>query len=298
MNISTDCSVPSPANELVRALLERHGLPKHRHASFVGEFFNLSRAAAHQRVNKSSAWTLDDFQKLGNHFGETLTQVVGAVPSPGLPARLNLDGVPVDCRIWLDDSKDAGTETEALDAESLPALVRGPLVAMDEGGVYVVVPAAAASGLKVRGITRLEISPDKTSVRRVAVFDDAPDVAKTVCEMLGAAGIDSKAFSSAASFLAVIARDEFDGYVTDWLLPGGDTAVHFLAAVRALPEHRALVLLSGALRNGMADPREVAAATLRFAVQLVEKPVLPPQLVSALLVDGLNASRREGSRSV
>src|SRR5690554_5214867 len=66
----------SNAAQLVRALLERHGIPRHRHSSFVGEFFGLSRAASYLRVNKSSAWTLDEFQALADRFGEPLAQVL------------------------------------------------------------------------------------------------------------------------------------------------------------------------------------------------------------------------------
>ncbi|MFM9428028.1 CheY-like chemotaxis protein [Variovorax sp. GrIS 2.14] len=295
---TSDDEASSRAVELVRALLERHDLPKHRHASFVGEFFNLSRAASHQRVNKSSAWTLDDFQKLANHFGESLAQVLGATSSTGIEATLNVGGLAVPCRIWLeDDSEASGFAVAGIDdADSHSPRVRGSLVAMEEGGVYVVVPATAASGLKARGIARLEIDQSETPARRVAVFDDERDVANSVCEMLRAAGIDAKAFYSAADFEDAISKNEFDGYVADWLLPGGATAVPFLVAVRGLPDHRALVILSGKTRNGMADPSEVGQATIRFKAQMVEKPVLWPQLVSALLIDGLNATRPAGSQ--
>ena len=282
---TSDDEASSRAVELVRALLERHDLPKHRHASFVGEFFNLSRAASHQRVNKSSAWTLDDFQKLAIHFGESLAQVLGAVPSAGTHATLNVGGMAIGCRIWFEDGGDDAITPEArtTDIESASSPLRGPLVAMEEGGVYVVVPATAASGLKSRPIARLEVSQTASPARRVAVFDDERDVANSVCEMLRAEGIDAKAYYSADAFSSAIATNEFDGYVADWLLPGGATALPFLVAVRGLPDHRALVILSGKTRNGMADPSEVGQATLRFKAQMVEKPVLSPYLVSRAL---------------
>lgn len=297
-NLPPDEDSPSHAAQLVRALLERHGLPKHRHASFVGEFFHLSRAASHQRVNKSSAWTLDDFQALANRFGESLAQVLGAV-SPaesGSRATLRVGGMEIGCRIWL-VQEEAGETEEALKAQEASSQ-RGALVAMEKAGVYVVVPATAAAGADAKRIVRLEIGQDDTPAPRVAVFDDERDVANSVCAGLRAAGIDAVPYYVAEELLADIPQGLFDGYVVDWLLPNNETAVPLLAAVRDLPDHRAAVLLSGKTRNGTADPREVGEATTRFKVQMVEKPVQPPMLVSALVTDGLNSTRRAGPRPV
>lgn len=275
---------PSRAARLVRALLERHGLPKHRHASFVGEFFELSRAASHARVNKSSAWTLDDFQALANHFGEPLAQVLGAI-SPdhsGTKATLTVGGMEISCLIWLAENG------------AIPAVAS--LVAMEREGVYVVVPATAAAGEDAKRIARLEVAHDATPAARVAVFDDERDVANSVCGMLRSAGIEAVPFYVAEELLQAIPEQRFDGYIVDWLLPDNRTAVPLLAAVRALPEHRAVVLLSGKTRNGTADPREVGEASIRFQVQMVEKPAQQPMLISALVTDGLHAPRGAGLR--
>lgn len=274
---------PSQAAQLVRALLERNGIPKHRHASFVGEFFNLSRAAAHQRVTKSSAWTVDELQALANRFGEPLAQVLGAI-SPadsGAKAVFRVGALEIGCRIWFarDDEPCAGS-----------------LVAMESAGSYVVVPTAAAAGHESLRIARLEIGEGTATVPRVAVFDDERDVANAVCAMLRAAGVDAVAYYAAEDLLADIPQEMFDGYVIDWLLPNNATAVPLLAAVRSLPRHSALVLLSGKTRSGSADPVEVGAAVGNFKVQLVEKPVQPPVLLSALANDGLGATERAASR--
>ncbi len=101
-------------------------------------------------------------------------------------------------------------------------------------------------------------------------------------------------FYAADDLLRAIQENRFDGYVFDWVLPDNRTAIPLLAAVRGLPEHRAAVLLSGKTRNGTADPREVGEATVRFKVQMIEKPAQQPMLVSALLSDGLNAGRLAG----
>lgn len=268
------------AAQLVRALLERHGIPKHRHSSFIGEFFNLSRAAAHQRVNKSTAWTLDEFQQLADRFGETLAEVVGATTTPhnGTDAVLRVGALQIGCRVWFArESDDASSDA---------------LVAMQTAGSYVVVPATAAMGRESLRIARLEIGHGQVVVPRVAILDDDRDVANALCAHLRSAGIDAVAYYTAEELLADIPQGLFDGYVIDWLLPDNQTAVPLLAAVRNQPKRTALVLLSGMTRNGSVDPAEVAAAASSFKAQLVEKPVQPPFLLSALVTDGLGATGR------
>ena len=271
----------SQAAQLVRALLERHGITKHRHAAFVGEFFGLSRAAAYQRVIKSSAWTLDELQALADRFGEPLAKVLGATSTgvSGVQAVLRVGEFEIGCRVWLATGEDQPST--------------GALVAIESADSCVVVPAVAASGQKSRRITRLEIDEGAIAAPRVAVFDDERDVATSVCTILRASGIDAVAYYTAEDLLADIPKDLFDGYVIDWLLPGNATAVPLLAAVRDLPRRRAAVLLSGKTRIGEANPAEVGAATKQFKVQLVEKPVQPPLLLSALAIDGLGATTRE-----
>jgi hypothetical protein len=279
---SSDDETSSQAAELVRALLERHDIPKHRHASFVGEFFDLSRAASHARVNKSSAWTLDDFQALANRFGEPLSQVLGATQPDnlGIRATLKVGGMEIGCRVWLTDDEGAATVSS--------------LVALKQSDAYVVLPATAGAGDDTERISRIEVTHDATPASRVAVFDGERDVADSMCGMLRSAGIDAVPFYVAEELLEIISQHLFDGYVVDWLLPGNRTALPLLAAIRRLPEHRAAVVLSSKIRNGTTDPREVGDAMTRFNVQLIEKPLLQPLLVAALINDGLHTATRVG----
>jgi hypothetical protein len=277
----------SEAAQLVRALLERHGIPRHRHASFVGEFFGLSRAASHQRVNKSSAWTLDDFQALANRFGEPLAQVLGAMGSPGAGTKAVLRVGPwqAECRIWL--AEDGATQ----DASVATPGAQG-LVAMESGGIHMVVPATATADPSARPVARLEISQGATMTARVAVLDDERDVANATCAALKAHGVEAVAYYAAEDLLRDIPRELYDGYVIDWLLPDNQTAVPLLAAVRAQTRRSALVILTGKTRSGAADPVEVSAAVRTFRAQLSEKPVQPQLLISTLENDGLAPTSR------
>ena len=48
----------------VRALLERHGLPKYRQSAWIADAMGLSYAQAHRRMNGAASWTLEDLERL------------------------------------------------------------------------------------------------------------------------------------------------------------------------------------------------------------------------------------------
>ena len=273
---------PSQAAQVVRTLLERHGIPKHRHSSFIGEFFNLSRAAAHQRVNRSSAWTLEELQSLGARFGESLADMLGArAPSDGTRATLRVGGMQVGCRVWFAQEMDE-THGDAF-------------VAMENAGAYVVVPATAATARGSLRIARFEVDQARVVPPRVAVLDDERDVTNALCVQLRSAGLDAVGYFATEELLADISQSAFDGYVIDWLLRNGN-AVPLLEAIRNQPKHSAVVLLSGKMRTGSADPNDVAAASATYKVPVFEKPAHLPLILSALENDGLAPTRGADAR--
>lgn len=265
--------------QIVRALLERHGIAKHRHAGFVAEFFDLSRAAAHQRVNRSAAWTLEELSALAQHFDETLSGIVGAgATSTSKRATFRMGGANIDCRIWL--------------ADGAPDPVLDTFVALNHSGTYSVVPMttrpARSAMADLQRIARMEIALQRqpAATMRIAVLDDEDDVAHSLCDQLRTAGLEAVAFSRSADLVEAMATNPYDGYVLDWLLAEGNAAP-LLATLRAQARPAAVVLLSGKLRSGTADPVDVASAATTYRVQVIEKPMHLPLLLSALENDGL-----------
>ena len=267
----------SLAAQVVRALLERHGIPKHRHSSFVGEFFNLSRAAAHQRVNRSAAWTLEELLALAQNFGESLSDMVNSRgDSDGRSATLRIGGLQVGCRIWLD--------------RTTPSSSTDTFVAIESDGSYLVVPATAASTQKAVRIARFEVEQSTSTPARVAVLDDERDVVNALCDQLRGVGLEAVGYFAADELMADISKAPYDGYVVDWLLSEGN-AIPLLAMIRAQPKASAVVLLSGKMRNGSADPADVASACTTYRAQVIEKPAHLPLILSALELDGLRELR-------
>lgn len=267
-----------PVSQLVRSLLERHAIPRRRHVSFVGDFLQLSRAAAHQRVTRSNAWTLDEIRALAEHFGEGLADVVnGTADRTGTAALLSVGVLQLPCTVWISDEVD-GVPTDAL-------------VALRQGEGYVVVPSTAALGERCWSITKLEIGHAIASVPGVAVYDTHPEVCHQMCGHLRGAGVGANAYAVLKDLIADAERDVYEGYVIDWPALGHPSVIPLLAAIRGHTRRAALVLLTGGTRAGLADAGEVGAAAARFAAQIVEKPVQPAFLMAALVSQGLAPTR-------
>lgn len=274
MAASPDDDALSRGAQAVRALLDRHGIPKHRHSSFVGEFLALSRAAAHQRVSKSTAWTLEELHALAEHFGETLAGVVTppsgksvASPAQGMSATLCAGDAKVACRIWLRPGN-------APSADDM-------FVALRTGGDHVVLPAGAVPAAHALRIARLEVDQPAPKAGRVAVLDASVKTAATLRDRLRGAGVDAHSFGTIADLVSAAAHDGFTGYVIDW--PAFRSQMDSLrSTIRSRYTTCTLVLLSDRKRATAADTAELAQAVVQYRAQVLEKPVQLPLLLSTL----------------
>jgi hypothetical protein len=280
MTASSDDDVLSRGAQAVRALLDRHGIPKHRHSAFVGEFFELSRAAAHQRVSRSTAWTLEELSALAAHFGETLAGVVAPRPAnetaggqQPIAATLCAGEAKVTCRIWLRPGNAAS-----------PGDV---FAALRTGGDHVVLPLSAVPSAHALHIARLELDQPMPTAGRVAVLDASEKTAATLLGHLRAAGMDAQSFGTATDLVDATTREGFGGYVIDWAAARSKID-GLLSAIRARQNPCTLVLLSDRRRATAADVADLARAVVRYRAQVLEKPVQLPLLLSTLQ-SGLNS---------
>ena len=100
-------ATPSLAVACVRALMERHGLPKYRQSAWLADATGLSYSQAHRRMTGASPWSLEDLEKVATLFGETLADVVSAAqPGASLPAVMRIGGTEISCRLWLGERAD------------------------------------------------------------------------------------------------------------------------------------------------------------------------------------------------
>ena len=283
LSTENEDELPSQAAHAVRALLERHGIPKHRQAAFVGEFFGISRAASHRRTHGTAAWSLEELQAIGEKFGESLPDMLGGGRTQGgTRAVLHIGDFQTPCRVWLaEEGDESGSST---------------LVAMETMGTYTVVPAAAAGTLPTLRVARIEIDQSVDKPPRIAVLDDERDVTKGICAGLCELGYQAMPYNTVEALMAEIKRSPFDAYILDWKLRGGATVLPLIAMIREATQHGAIALVSGKFREAAVNPHEVATASLDYNFRTFEKPAQLEFIVSALARDGLAPARGATAR--
>ena len=281
--LSEQEEMPSQAAHAVRGLLERHGIPKHRQAAFVGEFFGISRAASHRRTHGTAAWSLEELQAIAVKFGETLPEILGGGRQQGgMRATLQLGDVHSPCRIWLQP------EGEGVGS--------GTFVAMENAGTYTVIPASAAGTLPTLRILRIEIDQSIDKPPRIAVLDDDREVTKSICAGLREKGYQASPYNAIDALMAEIKRAPFDGYILDWKMRGGATVLPLIAMIREETKHGAIALVSGKFRDSAVSTEEVATASNDYNFRTFEKPAQLDFIVAALARDGLAAARNAQSQ--
>jgi hypothetical protein len=90
------------AARCIKQLLERHGIPKHRHSSLLGDILGVGYGQAHRKVTGEAAWPLEDIAKVAQYFAESVADVVELGEGDGAQEAVLVCGaLRVPCRVWL-----------------------------------------------------------------------------------------------------------------------------------------------------------------------------------------------------
>lgn len=256
----------SLAVQCVRALLERHGLPKYRQSAWLAKAVGLSYSQAHRRLNGASPWSLEDLAQLAALFGETLADLVARPQlETSVNAVMRIGDETINCRLWLGD------------AIASPA--RGSVFARKSRSGWVVTTAADAAGAEAFEIARLEANPAANKRRAVAVLDDDPDVSDSIAGNFELLGYDAVSFYKAGDLLAAAAK--FDCFVLDWVV-GDGTVLELVRALRSDDPSCPIVILTAQVASGAIDEVDIADAMKRYDLLFCEKPVRASILAAML----------------
>ncbi len=252
----------------VRALLDRHEVPRHKHSTLTADVLGLSYSHAHRKVQKDSTWSLEELKRMAEFFGETLAQLVSLGEAEAPRSAVLLAGsARVPCRIWL--------EQEAKSA--LP----GSLVAIAVGSEWVVMPAGDNAPPHAFDIRLLVLQGDAQTARRIAVLDDKRDTTDSLVEALVASGFEATPFYAAQDLADAVRARPFDGYLIDWII-GNQDSRELIAGIRESDLQCPIGLLTGEFDTGRAQANEVADAVRRYKLMFFEKPLRLP-IISAQL---------------
>jgi len=273
---------PSLAVACVRALMERHGLPKYRQSAWLADAMGLSYSQAHRRMTGASPWTLEDLAKVAALFGESLADVVATTePGAAVPGTMTVGATAMPCRIWL------GDEVERHAA--------GPVVAIRTSAGWSAVPASEATEDVVYRIEKIEARPVDSTRKVIAVLDDDEDLTNSICAHFDASGYDARPFYRIADLLASAAAQRYDGYVIDWIV--GETSVlKLIAALREKDARSPIVVLTGQVVAGVVEEVDIADAVKRYDLTFSEKPVRSA-ILEASLARALTLSKPADGRA-
>ena len=279
--IGPESSAPSLAVACMRALMDRHGLPKYRQSAWLADAMGLSYSQAHRRMNGVSPWTLEDLAKVAALFGESLADVIASSErGSAVSGTLSIGRAAVPCRIWLGEEVDRQSAAD-------------PVVAVRTSAGWSAVPASEATEDIVYRIEKIEARPADVTRKVVAILDDDEDLTNSICAHLDASGYDARPFYRIADLLAGAAAQRYDGYVIDWIV-GETSALRLIAALREKDPKSPIVVLTGQVMAGVVGEVDIADAVKRYDLTFSEKPVRTA-ILEATLTRVLASSKGESS---
>jgi ActR/RegA family two-component response regulator len=260
----------SLAVRCVRALMERHGLPKYRQSAWLADATGLSYSQAHRRLSGAAPWTLEELARVGALFGETIAQVVaigqGQAPAP-VRGTVTVGNTNLHCQLWL--------------GEAVQHPRPGSIVAIKTSAGWAAVSASESLEGVAYLVERLEAKPAEVARKLIAVLDDDRDLTDTICEHLNESGYDARPFYDSAALMASAKLRRYDAYVIDWIV-GEDSVLGLVAALRAQDARCPIVVLTAQVLSGLVNEVDIAEAVKTFNLGFSEKPVRM-SILSAML---------------
>jgi len=222
----------------------------------------------------AAAWELEEIEKVGAHFGESLAKVFSETTEADfVPAVLSIDGAQVPCRFLV------GDVVRVPDANSL--------VAIRVGAQWVVLAPSQAGVGPCYEVRQMNVLPSAARRKRIAVLDDDVAEAASLAEHFVDRGCEAQAFTTAEELLAHMKFRPFDGFVIDWVLHEG-TALELIALLRTEDRDCPIAILTGKMEADVRVEPAVAEALSTYKLVFFQKPTRP-QLISSQMLRALAA---------
>ncbi len=262
----------------VRQALESKGITSRHQAALVAQLCDISVSQARRKL-QGAAWLFEEVRLIAHHSGVSLDDLGRADFQQGraqtcVPATAVFDGNHWPCTI-----------------------VVGHLLAPRDQGKVSLQALRDSTGWMAGSATSLhQIKPDvpRYAVERltlsapapqtgfkVAVIDDDPHAAESLCDWFESSGFEAVAFHSAAAVLEA-GLTEFDAFVVDFILGSGQSSQTLVEQIRRLRPQAPVALLTGHLRDGIASEDTLTSMMRALQVLFFEKPVRPAVIAAAL----------------
>lgn len=274
----TEMTQPDSANAdlitatRVRDLLTRTGIAPRSHNTTIANILGLSFSVVTRKMKGQIPWNLSQLQDIASYFGvppAILLDDKGVPPNPAVDMRdatLVIETRRFRCRAAISTKASSQADSDFVAHQWQDSWVVYEKKHAPEGRAYPV------------DVIELRSSESSAYEVRIAVVDDSPDVAETICEYFAEKGVAAIAYYDSASFRKALEVEDFDGYILDWML-GAETAAHLVRGIRASENADApIFLLTGKISTGEASEDEIADIVSSFNARCEEKPVRLPIL--------------------
>lgn len=245
----------------VAKYLTANGIAERHHAAMVGSITGVSALATRRKLKGETSFAGDDIALIALHFDDPISAIFGV---NWQACELEVSGQ------WLQARADIGKRVEEPSYGQLVARRsnhRWQLLAFKEG-------TAADELFEVKEaelVTRYE-------KLKVAVLDDDEAVGEMIAHALQEHGYAVNPFSSESALSENI--DQHEAFIVDYKLGPQHTAAQVIAKIRASKPHALILLLTGQARESL--DADIARLMNQFDAELLEKPVRPPILASAI----------------
>lgn len=267
----------------ISELMTRNGIPSHQQVAFIARLCGLSTSQARRKLHGTS-WSFAEAYMVARHFDVSLDSLAEGVSESsaamigegqwptGIDAFFLVGEARLPCKVKLGPR-----------GVCPPAL--GEIVAVQAGDNLLVSESRMLAEFALQGqfylVEEVVIySPERHSPH-IAILDDDPESSSALRDWFVEAGYGATAFTSGrALFEGDLA--EYDAYIIDFLLAGGDSSRDVITAIRQRFPDAPIALLTGKLRDGLVSEGDLAPLLRTMNVTFFEKPVRPAVLAASL----------------
>lgn len=286
--------------ERLSALMSERGVLPRQQATLLCELCGVSPSQARRKL-RGSMWSFGEVLTVVRHFGAALDQVFSGSPNTDIAYDSGAAGAFVPAL------QEAAFLMEKLE---LPCLVRLGALAVGTPADNELLTAQKQDvwyvGLK-KQLERHHVSEpfyradqvlltpaQPQSGIRIAILDDDFNTSETLGEWFNAAGYAATAFTASEQLMASKINN-YDAFVVDFLLAGGDSSRATIKQIRHTLPDAPIVLLTGKLRDGKVSEADLTTMLRTANVTFFEKPVRPSVLAATIEKELDQAAHRRGS---
>ncbi|MFV9671465.1 response regulator [Pantoea sp. KXB25] len=238
-------------------LFERKGIDKRKQASTMADILGIKYQSAKQKLDGKRGIFYSELKSVYNYFYESLEE---AKPYNGI---FIVNDMHVRCNIVVSDDK-----VEIKDP--------GINYAYFHKNYYVVNPTGVKFNKDMKRVIRMDFLP----APKLAILDNDKELLELIKSVSNRYGIDASVYETAQDMMQAIDREDYDGYVIDWLLDYNENSEAVIKKIRSKSETVPIILLTGQLNQ---HEREIGEIIVEYGVELVEKPTRVFILSSILL---------------